>query len=72
MVDQNAFGNEWASLDCFSLPRGATVSLSSITPAGDAVTELAYDAMAFVPAARELRLRRSARLVADGTTVRAA
>src|SRR5439155_5675643 len=49
-VDQNDFGSVWVSLGCHALRKGATVSLSSVAPDGDGASDLAYDAVAFVPA----------------------
>jgi hypothetical protein len=49
VVDQSVFSNQWVSLGCFGLRPGSRVSLSSVTPDGDGVTDIAFDAVAFVP-----------------------
>jgi hypothetical protein len=49
-VNQNQFSNQWISLGTFQLQSNASVSVSSATTDGTSGADLAYDAMAFVPA----------------------
>jgi hypothetical protein len=49
-VNQNQLSNQWISLGTFQLQSTASVAVSSATTDGTSGADLAYDAVAFVPA----------------------
>lgn len=48
-IDQFSTSNAWVGLGDFTLYPGATVALSSATSDGNGTTDIAFDAVAFVP-----------------------
>jgi lysophospholipase L1-like esterase len=48
-LSQAAYGNEWVSIGDYALQPGASVQLDNRTADGDGVTDIAYNAVAFVP-----------------------
>jgi hypothetical protein len=48
-INQGDYGNQWVSLGDFALSANAAVSLSNITVNGDYTSDLAFNAVAFIP-----------------------
>jgi len=48
-LSQAAYGNQWVSIGDYALQPGASVQLDNRTADGDGVTDIAYNAVAFVP-----------------------
>jgi hypothetical protein len=50
VVNQSGNTNRWVSLGIFPFNDTPRVTLSTVTPDGDGTSDIAYDAVAFVPA----------------------
>jgi hypothetical protein len=48
-INQSDWSNQWVPLGDFALSSNAAISLSNITPNGDDTSDLAYNAVAFIP-----------------------